>query len=113
MCADIVDGEDVRMIERRGGTCFLLESFQPIRISRINLRKDLNRDFTIKPCVTSAVDFAHATSANLRGDDVVCERRVGGYSFAQGIVNSLGVLQCPGPPIITQLRSYEVNTTSR
>src|SRR5258708_1173115 len=100
MCADIVDGEDVRMIERRGGTCFLLESFQSIRVSRINLRKDLNRDFTIKPCVTSAVDFAHATCADLGGDDVVCERGVWRYGFLHWLLSVVVVILSPRPRVI-------------
>ena len=90
MCTDVVDGEDVRMVERRRGTCFLLESLESIRISCIDLRKDLNRDFTIKSCVASAVDFAHATGANLGDKRVMYERRFGGNGFAQGVKNGIG-----------------------
>ena len=47
--ADVVDREDVRMVQRRGRACFLLEAAQPIGIGRERRRQHLDRDVTPEP----------------------------------------------------------------
>ena len=43
---DVVDGQDIRMIQRRGRARFLLEAAQPIGIGRQGCRQHLDRDVT-------------------------------------------------------------------
>ncbi len=63
--ADVVDGGDVRMVQRRGRAGFLLEARQPLGIRRELLRQDLDRDLAAEPRVAGQPDLAHAAGAEL------------------------------------------------
>ena len=64
--ADVVDCQDVRVIERRGGLGFLREPTQPIRIRGEVGRKDLDRDFTPERGVARAIHLAHPARTERR-----------------------------------------------
>ena len=68
--ADVVDGTDVRIVQRGNHTRFVLEALPRFRIIRERAAEDLDGDRAIEPGVTRAVDLAHAARAK-RGDDLV------------------------------------------
>ena len=68
--ADVVNGQDVRMIERRGRARFLLEAAQPVSVFGERGGQNLDCDFAVEARVTRAVDFAHPARAEL-GDDTI------------------------------------------
>ena len=65
-----MDGEDVGMIQRRGGARLLLEALESIRIERARGGQDLDGDVASQPRIARAVDLSHAASTN-GGDDFV------------------------------------------
>ena len=64
------DGEDVGMIQRRGGARLLLEALEPIGIERERGGQDLDGNVAAEPRIARAIDFAHAPGAN-RGNHLV------------------------------------------
>jgi len=60
--ARVVNGNDMRMIQRRGQLGFTLEP-APAGEIRGTLREKLDRDFAAEPRVQSTVNLAHAASA--------------------------------------------------
>ena len=64
--ADLVDRHDVRMIQRRGGAGFLLESPDRVGIARERGLQQLHRDVAAKPGVVRQVDFPHSAAADER-----------------------------------------------
>ena len=66
MCADVVDGENVRMVERTRGAGFLLKTVQPVFILGVGRRQHLDSDISSQPRITRALDFAHPAGANGR-----------------------------------------------
>ncbi len=71
--SDVVDGDDVRMAERRRRARLELEAAQTLRIRREVLGEDLQRDVAFEPGVTRAVDLAHSARAERRDDLVRTE----------------------------------------
>ncbi len=63
MRADVVDGQDVRVIELPGGARLLLEAMQPAAIGREASRDQLDRDVAAEAWIARAVDLAHAAGA--------------------------------------------------
>ena len=80
--ADVVHREDVRMVQRRGGSRFLLEALQPVGIGARRSRENLDRDVAPEARVARAIDLAHPARAEQRIDfvgtemDTGCERHV-------------------------------------
>ena len=70
VAADVVDGADVRIVQRGNRARFLLEALPRFRIRRERAGEHLDGDRAIEPRVARAVDLAHAARAN-RGDDFV------------------------------------------
>ncbi len=68
--ADVVDGEDVRMVEGAGGAGFLLEAGEPFVGVGERSGKDLDGDVATEPLVAGAIDLAHAAGAELAEDFV-------------------------------------------
>ena len=67
---DVVERADMRMVQRRDGARFAIESLAQIRI-RSNVRgQDFDGDCTFEARVARFVDLAHAASAQ-RGNDFV------------------------------------------
>ena len=61
---------NVRMIQRRQRLRFAREAHHAVGIGREEVGEDLDRDLTIEPRVTCAVNLAHASGAE-RADDLV------------------------------------------
>ena len=70
MIADVVDGDDVGVVERRDGTGLLLEAAEAVGIVREARREHFDRNVAAEARVAGAVDLAHSTFANL-GKDLV------------------------------------------
>ena len=68
--ADVVHGEDVRVVQRRGRAGFLLESMEAIGVGRECAGQDLDRHVTPEPRIARTVDLAHAACAKC-GDDLI------------------------------------------
>ena len=68
--ADVVDREDVRMVQRRGGACFLLEAVQRSGSAEKDDGQHLDRDVASEPRVARAIHLAHAAGAE-RGEDFI------------------------------------------
>src|SRR6516162_6553395 len=49
--ADFMNGSDIRMIERRGRLCFLLEAAHSLSVGSKISREDIQSNFTLQPCV--------------------------------------------------------------
>ena len=73
--ANVVDREDVRVIERRGGLGFLREPPEPVRIRGEVGRKDLDRDFAAERGIARAIDLAHPARTERREDLAASESR--------------------------------------
>ena len=63
--ADVINGQNVRMIERGCRPRLLLETLHPLRIGREIGRENLERDPAVQPPVFGEVDLAHAAGADL------------------------------------------------
>jgi hypothetical protein len=67
---DAVNRGDIRMVQRGKGPGLAIEPGQTIRVRRDRLRQHLDRDVSRQVRIDSAVDFAHSTGTDLRGDVV-------------------------------------------
>ncbi len=70
---DVVDGDDVRVVQGRGGPGFLRESLPAYRVVQLFGREDLHGDEPIEMEVLRLVDNPHAAFAELLEDSVVSE----------------------------------------
>ena len=61
--ADVMHGQDVRMIQAAGGSRFLLEPAAPIRIRRERRREDFECDVALQLMIAGPVHFTHAPGA--------------------------------------------------
>ncbi len=77
MLAEVVDGRDVRMVQRPGRLGFLLEALQAIRVLRKRRRQHLDRDVALEPLVARPIDLAHPSGADRREDLIGTELRSG------------------------------------
>src|SRR5580765_798242 len=68
---DPVDRADVRMIERRRGARFALESLEQVRIAGHGRCQEFQSDMAAEIDVFSFVDNAHSALAQLRGDPIM------------------------------------------
>jgi hypothetical protein len=87
--ADVVDGHDRRVIERRGRSCLELEAAPQRRIADPLRRDHLQRDLASQPRVAAAIDFAHSADADqpldaVRTEAVARRQRIDGDDAAQG-----------------------------
>ena len=65
---DLVDRDDVRMVERRGGARFLLEAAAEIGVVVQRRRQHFQRDVATEHGVGRAVDIAHPARPEVRDD---------------------------------------------
>src|SRR6202158_4188628 len=65
-CAEAINRQNVRMIERRRCPRFLLETSQSIGVRRQLFRQHLDCNFAVHALIAGAIDFAHAASAQRR-----------------------------------------------
>jgi hypothetical protein len=70
VAADVVNGTDVRIVQRGNRACLVLEALPRFRISRERDGEHLDGDGAIEPGVVRAVDLAH-TARTKRGYDFV------------------------------------------
>ena len=71
---DLVNGDDVGMVERRGGTRLLNESPQPLIVLHDLVGQDLQRDRPLQRGVVRLVNLSHPTGPE-RPDDPVMRNR--------------------------------------
>ena len=75
--ADVMNGEDVRVRERRDRLGFALEAGAAIRVLRNQRRKDLDGDVAIETGVAGAIHLAHPAFTERAGHDIRTEARAG------------------------------------
>ena len=78
--ADVVDGKDVRVIQRRCGACFLLEASHGVGPRERGRREYLDRDGPVESNVRRTVYLAHAARREKRDDSVRTQGGAGGES---------------------------------
>ena len=61
--ANVIDGDDVRMIERDYRARFLAKALHPLRVSDETFRQNLQRHFAILPGVLGQIDITHSAPA--------------------------------------------------
>ena len=71
--AYVIDGQDVRVIERGGRKGLLLESTKPIGVGGKGRRQHLDGDLVAEPAVGGPIDPAHSASAQLAENSVVTD----------------------------------------
>src|SRR2546428_13010161 len=76
--ADFMDGGDVRMIERRRGSCFLSEAPHAVLIRGEVSRKNLERNLAVKFGVLCEINLTPATRTELGNDAIWRPSRAGG-----------------------------------
>ena len=69
--ADVVNGADVGMVQRRGSAGFSAEALQRLRIAGNVVGQELQGDKAAQAGVLGLVDDAHAAAAELVNDSVV------------------------------------------
>jgi hypothetical protein len=70
VAADVVEGADVGMIQRRDGPRLALEPITRSPVVGHTCRQHFDRDGTIEPRVAREIHLAHATGSNASGDFV-------------------------------------------
>jgi len=90
VAAEIVDGEDVRVIQRRDRARFLLEAAQAVRVGRDRRRKGFDGDIPIEARVVGALDLAHAAGPYRAEDFIRTAPRAGRQAHA------VAIIQVPG-----------------
>src|SRR5690349_14057424 len=75
---DVVEGADVRMIQRADRSCLALEALAERRIAADVRRKDLDCDGAIEARVFGFVDLPHPTGTDGSDDFVHTETGAGG-----------------------------------
>ena len=68
--ADVIDGDDGRMVERGGGARFALEASEAFGVAGDVRREQFQRDKPIEPRVARLVDLAHSACPK-RSDDFI------------------------------------------
>ena len=71
MRVDVVDDQNVRMIQRPGRLCFLLEPSKAPFVGRKSSGQNLNSYLAIHLWIVGAIHLAHSALANLRADFVI------------------------------------------
>ena len=97
--ANIVDGANVRMVQRRGCLRFALEAPQGLRVAGDFVGKKFQSDETLQTSVLGLVNHAHATAAKIFHDAVMGE---GLANQGRAISHEPAILVC---------RSVQVNDT--
>ena len=82
---DFVDGDDVCVIEGRGGVRFLDETTAAVLVADAVRRQHFDRDFAIQSRIARAIHLAHSACADEREDLVGPESCAGLESHASGI----------------------------
>ena len=75
--ANVVDGADVRVVERGNGARFLLETAPRFRVAGERASQDFDGNGAIEPRITGAKDLAHSAFAKRSNDLVRTEPSAG------------------------------------
>ena len=75
--ADIVDGADIGVVERRGGPRFTLKPLQRLRRRRDPVRQHFDRHHPFETRVRGPIHFAHPSGAEGADDFVGAEASAG------------------------------------
>src|ERR1700675_737828 len=81
LLANVVNGADIRMVERRRSSRFTAESLQRLPVLRHILRQELQCNEAVKPSVLGLVHDSHASAAELL-DDAVMRDNLANHSFS-------------------------------
>jgi len=68
--AELVDGDDVGMLEGAGGTRFLIEALEKIRLRALAAGDGLQGDEAVNERIAGFIDSAHGAASEF-GDDFV------------------------------------------
>src|SRR6476659_5589468 len=85
---DLVDGDDVRMVERRGGLGLEHEAPETLFIAHERGREDLQGDVPLESLIPRPVDLPHATGPERSEDAVAGDPIVRLESVSRGLVSS-------------------------
>src|SRR5580658_6150030 len=69
--ANLVNGADVRMVQRRSSLRLALETFQGLMVFGDIVGQEFESDKTMEACVLGFVDHTHPTTAELLDNPVV------------------------------------------
>jgi hypothetical protein len=84
--SDVVDGADIRMIERRCCLRFALKACQGLGVGGQIIGQELQRHKTMQPHIFSFVNHSHSPSAELL-DDAVMRNGLANHGLAEhGVV---------------------------
>ncbi len=83
VAAEVVDGEDVGVVERRRGARLALEPLQPLGVPRHLRRQHLDRHLPPQPPVARPVDLPHPPGPERRQDLVGTEPAAGGEAHGR------------------------------
>src|SRR5438105_1646341 len=72
--ADLMNGDDVRMIKRGDGLGFPDEAAEPVRIARSLDGQQLERHLAVEARILSQVNFTHPAGAERRENLIMAER---------------------------------------
>jgi hypothetical protein len=89
--AEVVDGEDVRMVQLGNGLGFSFEAGQTINILSHSLMQHLDCHIPIQPLVVRPVDLAHPALADLLDDAIVPEGATDEVSHCWGSQRAYGI----------------------
>ena len=96
MGADVVHGEDVRVVQRRRRAGFLLESMQAIDVGRKCRGKYFDRNITSESRIARPVDLTHAADAEHSLNLIRAESSTGGQChWRLGLYSRVGVPSYP------------------
>ena len=76
--ADLVDGDDIGMVQRRGGAGLLRKPRQPIGVGGVLRRQELDGDVALQIEIARAKDLAHPSGTDAGEEFVVPETRADG-----------------------------------
>ena len=87
MVTEVVDDEDIRMIERRGGSRLGVKPAQSVGVGGDLRRQQLQCDGTIELGIVGAINLAHAAGADPRNDAIAAHGETG--QLVRGAIASL------------------------
>ena len=90
MPPNVVDGEDVRVVERRRRPRLALEAHQSVGVGGDVRGQHLDRDVATQPLIPGPVDLAHPTRAEQSDETVRAKHR----AWGKGQRITLRLLSC-------------------
>src|SRR5262245_10943501 len=91
MRADVVNREDVRVAERRGGAGFLFEAAQTISIPGELVRQHFDSDLATESRVFGQIDLAHSACAELRNNFIMVDACPGSNGHTWSVSSPLAI----------------------